>query len=184
MPAAVPPPAVAAPRPPAERAQPDTSDPAAAWAAVVAALEAHNAWAWLDQVALASGGDDAGVLCLRIRPRPAAAGVSRLATPDRLDRLAAQATAVLGRRTRITLVAHERPAASPGPGPGAAHAAAGALGSRVAAEAAEANAQRQEAMGRPLVRAVLSVFPDAVLVRAEKKKRRPGAQAEPEATDA
>lgn len=166
------------------RAQVDLSDPAAGWAAVVRALETSNAWAWLDQVEFAGGErDGSGVWQLRLRPRAASAGVARIATPERLDRLAAQATAVLGTRVRVSLSAAPQPGGGAGGGGGrgaagmeaggggggAAHAAAGKLGSRVAAEAAEANQQRQEAMGQPLVRAVLSVFPDAVLVRAAKK---------------
>ena len=144
------------------RAEADPADPAACWAAVVTALETSNAWAWLDQVEFAGGGvDDGGVLQLAIRPKPAAAGVARLATAERLDRLAAQATTILGTRVRLRLDRPER-------GTGVA-ASAGTLGSQVAADAAEANAQRQEAMGQPLVRAVLSVFPDAVLVRATKR---------------
>ena len=151
----------------------DTSDPKAAWAAVFAALETSNAWAWLDQVESAGGGERDGVLQLAIRPKPAAAGVARLATPDRLDRLAAQATTILGTRVRVRL---DEAAASTATAP----AAAGRLGSRVAAESAEANAQRQEAMSQPLVRAVLSVFPDAVLVGARKRERKadPGVASE------
>ena len=164
----------------------DTSDPKAAWAAVFAALETSNAWAWLDQVEFAGGGDKDGVLQLAIRPKPAAAGVARLATADRLDRLATQATTVLGTRVRFRMEAAARGTGrddSPSPdaqSQPAAHAAAGRLGSRVAAEAAEANAQRQEAMGQPLVRAVLSVFPDAVLVGARKREKKadPGVASE------
>ena len=163
----------APPPPPVAQAAVDLGDLPAAWAAVVSALETSNAWAWLDQVEFARGGlDDQGVLQLVIRPRPAAGGVARIATADRLDRLAAQTTSILGKRARYKLEAPRRGGGG-SEGPGAAHAAAGKLGSRVAAEAAEANAQRQEAMGQPLVRAVLSVFPDAVLVKASKKPPKP-----------
>ena len=157
----------------------DLEDLPATWTAVVSALETSNAYAWLDQVEFARGGlDESGVLQLVIRPKPAAAGVARIATADRLDRLAAQTTTILGKRARYKLEAPQRGGGGGDPtgNPGGAHAAAGKLGSRVAAEAAEANAQRQEAMGQPLVRAVLSVFPDAVLVKATKKP--PRAEAE------
>ena len=176
-PASLPTPRSAAPTaappapPPPRKVQVDASDPAAAWAEVVAALETSNAWAWLDQVEFAGGGEDEhGRLGLAIRPKPAAAGIATVAHADRLDRLAAQATTVLGHRVRVTLEMPQRPDHAPADEPGAPHPAAGSLGSRVAAEAAEANAERQKAMGQPLVRAVLSVFPDAVLVKASKKK--------------
>jgi len=155
-PGRVPPaPAAPPPTPGVDAAEPvvNIADPQQVWRALHERVGNVSSFAWVDKVTLAKLDAEQG-LCV-LQPREGQRDIAGFAGPRQRDRLALELTKLTAKRFRVELANAPTPDAS-----GHASAPGG--------KAASGRLDRQHAMGLPLVRDVLDVFPDAVLVDTRK----------------
>lgn len=147
--------------PPAPQASPAIGEPvpaspAEAWSKLLERIQSISSFAWVDKVTLGKLDLEAG-LCT-IRPRPGQRDIGRFVGQRQRERLGGELTQLLQRPIRVELDA---------PKP-STHRSADTPG-RPATDATD----RQKAIGLPLVRDVLDVFPDAVLMDTRREQEPP-----------
>ncbi|MEM6459932.1 MAG: hypothetical protein AAF710_11140, partial [Planctomycetota bacterium] len=158
--AAVDPPPPPADPPPTPRVDP--ADLPGVWSAVLDTVGRSNAAAWMDHFRLATLDTDAAPAVAHLRPTTGfVGGVHHVATGPRLQRVGDTLTQLLGRPVRVEAAEAKPPEASTphpdaGPEPAPVNGRADAV-------------DRREALGLPLVRDVLEVFPDASLIDARRR---------------
>lgn len=122
------------------------TDPAAVWSALRDRVADRPGLAWVDQLDLKRLQESSGV----VSPKPGNRDVARFATESRLEQLASELQAIVGRRIRLTMQVEE-------PGAGIADDTTDAQGPE------SSDAERREALNLPLVKRVIEAFPDATL---------------------
>ncbi|MEM9883958.1 MAG: hypothetical protein AAF800_13685, partial [Planctomycetota bacterium] len=158
--AAADPPTLPADPPPTPRVDP--TDLPGVWSAVLDTVGRSNAAAWMDHFRLATLDTDAVPAVAHLRPTTGfVGGVHHVATGPRLRRVGDTLTQLLGRPVRVEAAEAKPPEAST-PHPDAGLKPAPANGRADAVD-------RREALGLPLVRDVLEVFPDASLIDARRR---------------
>jgi DNA polymerase-3 subunit gamma/tau len=130
----------------------DISDPQQVWQALHDRLGNVSSFAWVDKVTLAKLDAEQGVCVLE--PRTGQRDITRFAGQRQRDRLALELTKLTAKRFRVELASSPADTSAP-----------------ATEEAGGNRAQdRRKALGLPLVRDVLDVFPDAVLIDTRPRK--------------
>ena len=122
------------------------ADPAAVWSALRDRVADRPGLAWVDQLDLRQIQESSGV----VSPKPGSRDVARFATESRLEQLASELQAIVGRRVRLTMHVEA-------PDAGVADATSDGGGPE------GSDAERREALNLPLVKRVIEAFPDATL---------------------
>lgn len=130
----------------------DISDPQQVWRALHDRVGNVSSFAWVDKVTLSKLDSEQGVCILE--PRTGQRDITRFAGQRQRDRLAMELTKLTAKRFRVELALT--------PTEPQAQSSVETGGTR--------SQDRQKALGLPLVRDVLDVFPDAVLVDTRPKK--------------
>ena len=130
----------------------DISDPQQVWRALHERVGNVSSFAWVDKVTLSKLDSEQGVCILE--PRTGQRDITRFAGQRQRDRLAMELTKLTAKRFRVEL------ALTPTEPDAQSLVETGGTRSQ----------DRQKALGLPLVRDVLDVFPDAVLVDTRPKK--------------
>lgn len=130
----------------------DITDPQQVWRALHERVGNVSSFAWVDKVTLSKLDSEQGVCILE--PRTGQRDITRFAGQRQRDRLAMELTKLTAKRFRVELALT--------PTEPDAQSSVETGGSR--------SQDRQKALGLPLVRDVLDVFPDAVLVDTRPKK--------------
>ncbi|MEM9018925.1 MAG: hypothetical protein AAGC44_00050 [Planctomycetota bacterium] len=118
-------------------------------------VEQVSSLAWVDRVSL--GGLDREQGVATIRPRPGQRDIARFVGPRQCERLAGELTKLLGRPMRVELASPTQQDHSPSTDP-------------AGARPGPSQADRQRAIGLPLVKDVLDAFPDAQFLDARPEQ--------------
>lgn len=141
------------------------------WSTLLARLSDRPSAAWLRYLGLKRVDGDTVI----VAPRPGHREVVPIATPARLEPVAAELSQIRGRRTRITVDPQADPearteAGDDGPEPGAGTGPGAGASPH---DGGAAPFDRRAAMQIPLVRQAMTFFPDAAVIDAREDKPEP-----------